>query len=261
MKFTCSLILFATVFALLGCSPRITLLAALKDGCAQPGQVLDREIEKPKRGYPYRFMVYLPPCYSEQTEASYPIFYFIPGNGGYPGIWFSAGINTIADEMILDKKIPPFILVATDSTEDDFEGSIIHDELIPFVESEYRVIKGRQYRAIAGGSLGGITSYRLGLQHPETFSSVGMFGSGAISGEEKQIKVWLVALPLNQRPRFFMNTGEADPLMLERAEVMDSLLDDYFIPHVLYVGDGGHNYNFWATNLETYFLWVAEEWR
>jgi S-formylglutathione hydrolase FrmB len=88
-----------------------------------------------------------------------------------------------------------------------------------------------------------------------------MFGSGAISGEEKQIKVWLVALPLNQRPRFFMNTGEADPLMLERAEVMDSLLDDYFIPHVLYVGDGGHNYNFWATNLETYFLWVAEEWR
>lgn len=223
--------------------------------------MLEGEIEHPKRGYAYRFEIYLPPCYAEQTETSYPIFYFIPGSGGYPALWFSAGINTIADKLILDRKIPPFILVSTDSTEDDFKGVLIYDELIPYIEDQYRVLDNRQYRSIAGGSLGGITSYRLGLQHPEAFSSVGMFGSGAISGEEKQIRAQLVALPLGQRPRFFMDTGEGDPLMLERAKVMDSMLDDYFIEHVFHIGDGGHNYEYWASNFEAYVLWVVEEWQ
>lgn len=246
---------------LVGCTPSVAAPLILKEGCTQQGQVFEGEIEKAKRGYAYRFEIYLPPCYAEQEETRYPVFYLIPGYGGYPTIWFSAGTSTVADRLILDKKIPPFILVATDSTEDDFQGAIIYDELIPYVESQYRVIDDRRYRAVAGGSLGGITSYRLGLQYPESFSSVGMFGSGAISGEEKQIRAWLGALPLSQRPRFFMDTGKADPLMLERAKVMDGLLDDYFIPHVLHIGDGGHDYSYWASNLEMYFLWAAEEWQ
>ncbi len=245
----------------MGCAPRSAPLSALKDGCSEQGKVLEDEIETPLRGYPYRFEIYLPPCYAEQTETSYPIFYFIPGSGGYPSLWFSAGINKIADQLILDEKMPPFIIVTTDNTDNEFEGVIIHDELVPYVESQYRVIDDRHYRAIAGGSLGGITSYRLGLQHSETFSSVGMFGSGAISGEEKQIRAWLAALPLNQRTRFFMDTGQADPLMLESAKVMDALLKDFWIPHVLHIGDGGHNYAYWASNFEAYFLWVADEWQ
>jgi enterochelin esterase-like enzyme len=236
-------------------------LPALMDGCDQNGQVLDGEVKETARGYPYVFTIYLPPCYADQPDARYPVFYFVPGRGGGPEAWFSAGIHSIADELILNHMLPPFIIVTTGNTDNDPQATTIYDDLLPFIDGEYRTIVEKQYRAAAGGSLGGIAAYRLGFQHPDSFSSVGMFGSGAISGEEKQIRAWLEALPSDSKLRVFMDTGEADPLMLDRARVMSSLLDEYSVPHVLHVGDGGHDYDYWSSNLEMYFLWAAEEWQ
>ncbi len=251
------------------CSPRVAppatsvpaTLSILKEGCLQAGQVLDGEVEQTARGYSYRFKIYLPPCYAEQPDARYPVFYFVPGRGGGPGSWFSAGANSIADQLILDNKLPPFIIVATENTDNDPQATVIYDDVLPYIEGQYRVLSERRYRAAAGASLGGIAAYRLGFQHPESFSSVGMFGSGAISGEEKQIRAWLEAVPADLKLRVFMDTGEGDPLMLERARVMDSLLDEFSIPHVLHVGDGAHTMDYWVSNLEMYFLWAAEEWK
>jgi enterochelin esterase-like enzyme len=259
-RFVNFLFLFGMLFTFSSCSTENISLAELKEGCLQSGQVLSGELIQTQRGYPYRFMVYLPPCYADQIEISYPVFYFSPGRGSDPAAWFSAGINQIADQLILDKVLSPFIIVITENTNNDSHGSDIYNDLIPYIESEYRVLKNRDYRAVAGGSLGGITSYRLGFQYPKTFSSVGMFGSGAISGEEEQIKVWLDAIPKKYQTRVFMDTGEGDPLMLERAKVMNSLLDQFSVPHFLYTGTGGHDYNYWVSNLEIYFLWVAEGW-
>jgi enterochelin esterase-like enzyme len=251
------------------CAPRVappaTSVSAtppvLKEGCLQAGQVLDGQVEQTARGYPYGFKIYLPPCYAEQPDAHYPVFYFVPGRGGGPGAWFFAGANLIADQLILDNKLPPFIIVATENTNDDPQATGIYDDLLPFIEGQYRVLSERRYRAVAGASLGGIAAYRLGFQHPESFSSVAMFGSGAISGEEKQIQAWLEALPEDLTLRVFMDTGEGDPLMLDRARVMDLLLDEFPVPHVLHVGDGAHSMDYWVSNLEMYFLWTAEEWQ
>jgi enterochelin esterase-like enzyme len=234
---------------------------ALMDGCDQNGQVLDGEAEHTARGYPQRFKIYLPPCYADQPDARYPVFYFVPGRGSGPGAWFFAGANSIADQLILSNQLPPFIIVATENTDNDPQATGIYDDLLPYIEGQYRVLSERRYRAAAGASLGGIAAYRLGFQHPESFSSVGMFGSGAISGEEKQIRAWLEALPEDLDLRVFMDTGEADPLMLERARVMDSMLNEYSIPHVLHVGGGAHTMDYWVSNLEMYFLWAAEEWQ
>lgn len=261
-RFVNLLLLFGMLVAFSSCSTENVSLAELKEGCIQSGQVLSGELVQSQRGYPYRFMIYLPPCYADQVEASYPVFYFIPGRGSDPAAWFSAGagINEIADQLILDKVILPFIIVTTENTNNDSHGSNVYNDLIPYVESEYRVLKNRNYRAVAGGSLGGITSYRLGFQYPETFSSVGMFGSGAISGEEQQIKAWLDAIPKKYETRVFMDSGEGDPLMLERAKVMGQLLDEFSVPYFLHIGDGGHEYNYWVSNLEIYFMWVSESW-
>lgn len=264
-RFVNCLLLFGMLFTFSSCSTEnIPLenisLAELREGCLQAGQVLSGELDQTQRGYPYRFMVYLPPCYADQAEASYPIFYFIPGRGSDPAAWFSAEINEVADQLILEKVIPPFIIVTTENTNNDPHGSDIYNDLLPYIENQYRVLDARDYHAVAGGSLGGITSYRLGFQYPETFSSVGMFGSGAISGEEKQIKVWLDAIPKKYETRVFMDTGEGDPLMLDRAKVMASLLDEFSVPHFLHIGTGGHDYNYWVSNLDMYFTWVAENW-
>jgi S-formylglutathione hydrolase FrmB len=51
------------------------------------------------------------------------------------------------------------------------------DELVPYVEGHFRVGRGREWRSIAGTSLGGYGSYAIGLAHPDEFASM-----GAVSG-------------------------------------------------------------------------------
>jgi S-formylglutathione hydrolase FrmB len=113
---------------------------------------------------------------------------------------------------------------------------------------------------VAGGSLGGIGAYRLAFRYPEQFASAGIFGSGLISGEEAQFEQWLQAVPPDGKPRIFLNCGEGDPLMLERARVMISMLDESDFQTTTVVGEGGHDYAYWASNLPAYFQWMAQDW-
>jgi S-formylglutathione hydrolase FrmB len=53
----------------------------------------------------------------------------------------------------------------------------VTDELIPYVEAHFPVGRGRDWRSIAGTSLGGYGSYAIGLSHPDYFASI-----GAVSG-------------------------------------------------------------------------------
>ena len=138
--------------------------------------------------------------------------------------------------MILSSEIPPFIIVYTESTDGDPLSETIYNELIHSIESQYPVMDDRRYRAVAGGSLGGIAVYRLAFQYPDTFASAGILGMGAVSGEEKQIKSWLSAMNNENRVRVFMDCGNEDILSLDRAEVMKSLLDEA----------GVENHSMWA---------------
>lgn len=162
--------------------------------------------------------------------------------------------------MILSQEIPPLLIVTTENIESDPQAETIYNELIPFVESQYPIVTERRYRAVAGGSLGGIAAYRLAFQYPDTFSSAGIFGAGAISGEEKQIDTWLASMTETNRTRVFMDTGDEDIFMLERAEVMKSILDEAGIENELHVGHGGHNYAYWVSNFEMYLQWMAKDW-
>jgi enterochelin esterase-like enzyme len=235
-------------------------LAALPNGCESPGTNISAELPQPSRAYSYTYQVYLPPCYTAESESFYPVLYLIPGRSSASGAWFAAGLTDIVDRIILNEEIPPFIIVATENTESDPFGEIIANALVPAVKSQYPVIDNRQYRAVAGGSLGGIAAYRLAFQHPGIFSSAGIFGAGAISGEETRIKEWLSAMNDKNLVRVFMDTGDEDPLMLERAEAMKSLLDEMGIENQLHSGHGGHNYAYWVSNFEIYLRWLAKDW-
>jgi enterochelin esterase-like enzyme len=248
---------------LVGCTPApiAPALAQLPTDCTAPGEIIRRELSQPSRGYAYNYRVYLPPCFSAESEAHYPVLYLVPGLGGGPDSWFAAGLAKIVDDLILNKDTPPFIIVATESTDSDPFGETIHNELIPAVESQYPIRADRRYRAVAGGSLGGIASYRLAFQYPDTFASAGIFGMGAVSGEEKQIKAWLLTMNDENRVRVFIDCGDEDVLSLDRAEVMKSLLDDAGVENQLHVGSGGHNYTYWLSNFETYLKWMSKDWK
>jgi hypothetical protein len=64
----------------------------------------------------------------------------------------------------------------------------------------------------------------------------------------------------SNRTRVFMNSGEGDPLMLERARVMQSLLEEAGVENQLYVDQGAHHYTDWVLNSEIYLKWLAKNW-
>ena len=235
-------------------------LAALPEGCTSSGEIIRAELAEPARGYPYTYRVYFPPCFSAEGEARYPVLYLVPGRGSSPDSWLSAGLPEQVDRLIFAQEIPPLIIVTTEDTNADPFADTIYKDLIPFIENEYPIAADRRYRAVAGGSLGGIAAYRLAFQYPDTFSSAGIFGAGAISGEEPQIRSWLSQMNDSNRTRVFMNSGEEDPLMLERARVMQSLLDEADVENQLYVDQGAHHYTYWVPNFEMYLKWLVKNW-
>ena len=190
----------------------------------------------------------------------YPVIYLVPGRSGFYSAWFSAGLADVLDELILSGEVPPLIIISTENIESDPLAETIYVELMPFVENQFPVKAERRYRAVAGGSLGGVAAYRLLLQHPEAFSSAGMFGAGLISGEETRVEGWLSSISDDEKIRVFMDTGDEDPLMLDRARVMQATLDEFGVENLLHAGLGGHNYGYWVGNFELYLKWLIQEW-
>ncbi|MGB7539398.1 MAG: alpha/beta hydrolase-fold protein [Anaerolineales bacterium] len=239
-----------------------TPLAALPEGCISPGTVEYPKLEATHSGYSYGYGLYLPPCFDADNGNLYPIVYLIPGRTSGPGTWFAAGAAAIADELIFSRELPPFLIVTTqniDSGAEMYAATIVED-LMPYIESRYPVSPSRRHRSVGGGSLGSVAAYRIGFRFPDRFSAVGLFGGGAIAGEEDQIRKWLAAMPPESKPRVFLNSGFQDPYMQDAARVMMGLLDEAAIPHIHIFTDGGHNYAYWATYLPAYFHWLALDW-
>lgn len=257
MKFR--IVYFLIVILFTSCVPSLEH-ASLPPDCQEAGSIQTSEVENTSRGYPYSFAIYLPPCYDADANLGYPIIFMIPGLGSGISSWFNAGVNEIADQLILAGEVPPFILVTTESTSNASYAEDIYGDLIPYIEANFNVLDDRDYRAIAGGSLGGSATYRLTFRYPNSFASAGMFGSGVVNGENEQVASWLAATNNKNRPRVFINVGEQDPLMLEQALAMTDILDNAAVPYKLVVSEGDHSYVYWASNMDEYFRWVAQDW-
>jgi enterochelin esterase-like enzyme len=229
--------------------------------CGDPGTIQRMVLDSPTQGYDYEYNLYLPPCYAEETGRAYPVLYLIPGRSSSYQAWFNAGAAQAAEETIRAGGIPSFIIVSTSDTDSDLNADLIHNDLIPYIEANYRIRPERRFHAVAGGSLGGVAAYRIAFSDPTRFASAGIFGNGATAGEEARIRGWLDAMDFSDKPRVFLNTGLSDTYMLERAKVMISLLDEFNIPHSEIFSEGDHTYAYWVSNFAEYLHWLAEDWR
>jgi enterochelin esterase family protein len=138
-----------------------------------------------------RMHVYTPPGYENGT-ASYPVFYLLHGAGDSDDAWTSVGrANVILDSLIAAKKAVPMIVVMPAGhirggppgmgATQDVVNDIMKD-IKPYIESHYRVKKGRAATAMAGLSMGGHQTLFAAIPNLEQFAYIGVYSSGLIGG-------------------------------------------------------------------------------
>jgi enterochelin esterase-like enzyme len=129
-------------------------------------------------------VVYLPPSYAEEPARRFPVVYFLHGYtvGAEAYVRF-LGLPEAADRAIANGAremivvLPDAFTVYSGSmysnspTTGDWEGYVSHD-LVTYIDEHYRTIASRESRGLAGHSMGGYGTMRIGMKHPETFSSL-----------------------------------------------------------------------------------------
>ncbi len=143
-----------------------------------------------KRFWPAR--VYTPPGY--EKGGRYPVLYLQHGRGENESGWTQQGrANLILDNLLAAGKVKPMIVVMchgqalsddVDEAMDRFPG-FLTGEAIPFVEGEFRTLKGAGNRAIAGLSMGGWQALATGLPRPDVFGYVGAMSGGSLGEVER----------------------------------------------------------------------------
>jgi enterochelin esterase family protein len=140
-----------------------------------------------------RMHVYTPPGY-ELGKGQYPVFYLLHGAGDNDHAWSSVGrAGFILDNLIAAKKAVPMVVVMPAGHQPRATGSVVGagatqgfvkefvTDVMPYVESHYRVKKDRANTAIAGLSMGGQQTLAVAIPRLGRFAYIGVFSSGLIS--------------------------------------------------------------------------------
>jgi enterochelin esterase-like enzyme len=144
-----------------------------------------------------RAFVYTPPSYDKEKSKHYPVLYLQHGWGEDETAWSNQGhANLIMDNMIAEGKIKPFIIVMTYGMTNDVKmggmksfkiepfQTVLIDELIPYVDANYRTLADQPHRAMAGLSMGGMETKTITLARPDVFSHYALLSGGTYTPAE-----------------------------------------------------------------------------
>jgi len=125
-----------------------------------------------------------------------------------------------------------------------FPESLVND-VIPYIEANYRVLENKDNRAIAGLSMGGGHTLTASNAHPEVFSYVGVFSMGT----NDDITDRLEALKEAGLKLYYLACGLEDRICVERSKNLDALLKQVGINHETNFSSGGHTWANWRIYL------------
>ena len=219
------------------------------------------------------FYVYTPPGYDPEAEIEYPVLYLLHGYGQKSSSWTEVGFaNVILDHLIDEGKAKPMIVVMPvgyggsdiltgggnaywndalrQKNFNKFTEALLA-EVIPQVESDYRVKKDRNARAIVGLSMGGAESLLTGLNHLDEFSGVGSFSSGGIRENFDQEFPGLDASANTKLHLLWVACGTDDPLSGINRDI-NKWLSSKGIKHTDIETPGAHTWMVWRRNLASF---------
>ncbi|HWT02337.1 MAG TPA: alpha/beta hydrolase family protein [Pyrinomonadaceae bacterium] len=264
--------------------PAVRETAAAKTTPAQPSRETLAAESLGGKALPYR--VLLPADYATGSRR-YPVLYLLHGLTGNEDDWWERS-------KLIEYAARYQLIIVTPGVGDSwyansagdpaarYEDAIVRD-LIPHVDAEYRTLAGREGRAVAGLSMGGLGAMKFALRYPETFSFAASF-SGAfdvpltaslgkkpsarmlselrkVFGDEKnraRRENDLFALVRQGPPKgvsfpyLYVSTGKSDPL----PQVADSnprfaaAMRAQKIKHEYNERPGTHDWKFWDSEVE-----------
>ena len=133
-------------------------------------------------------LIYLPPGYYD-SQRRYPVMYMLHGYGGPYNEWEKWGMLSYIEPMIRDGQVQPMIVVMPSGFTPEGQpsyffnhaptgggrrwGDYVWQDVVNYIDANYRTLPRRESRSIGGLSLGGQGALTIALTHPEVFQVVG----------------------------------------------------------------------------------------
>lgn len=267
------------------------------------GNILENQkIQSQILGLDVEYAVYLPPGY-DKSSRSYPVVYLLHGYTDDETGWVQFGeIKAAADRAIASRKIAPMVIIMPDGGVsyyiNDYQGQMkwedmFIEEFIPAIEDSFRIRKKREFRGIAGLSMGGYGSTILSMRHPELFTACAAFSSAyrtdeelvsmeqdsydrvygklygeGLEGEKRLTDHWYEYSTLHlaeskskedlERVRYYIDCGD-DDFLFEGNSKMHITLRKRNISHEYRVREGGHQWSYWRTGIVDGLQFISED--
>jgi len=225
----------------------------------------DSEILKMNR----RLTVYTPYGYEKNSRTKYPVLYLLHGAGGDEEAWTSMGrAAQILDNLIEKGLAEPMIVVMPNGNPNqqaaqtlglptsnlNFRDPALQnayvkslcEEIVPFIEKEYRVLAKPESRAIAGLSMGGGHTITATNLYPDMFDWICPLSAAGNSTAEQ-----INALKKAGVRLYFLACG-TDDFLWEGSVTLDKTLTECGLDHVFFKSDGGHVWANWRHYLNSF---------
>ena len=161
---------------------------------AQQGIVKESlKIKSSTLGRDVKYNIYLPADY-EKNNRLYPVLYLLHGYSDDETGWTQFGQTPeIADKVINSGEAPPMIIVMPDAGVtwymNTFDGKTKFEdffikEFIPYIETTYRIRSKKEFRAVAGLSMGGLGTLLYATKHPDMFAAAAPLSAAVWTDEE-----------------------------------------------------------------------------
>jgi len=230
-------------------------------GClTASGSMTRRELQNGKPAQ--EFLIYLPPCYDQNTDQRYPVLYLLHGQTYQDDQWVNLGAPVVADKLIHSGEAPPFIIVFPDDRywnlpPGESFGDRLIQEIIPFVDQTYRTLADRDHRALGGLSRGGGWAVHLALTRYDLFGMIGLHSPVIFNDDAAVLERLVPAVPASDWPRLWLDAGDRDG-DLGSIRRLEDLLIMHAVPHEWHIYAGDHTNAYWQAHLVEYLQWYAD---